>query len=87
MNPTTMLGVMRNPDVPVLQACSEVFNDWMAEFASYDPQRLVGVSVIPMHDVDWAVGELNRTHEPGPQGAYDQLPGSRGLSAIPGSGL
>ena len=46
MNPTTMLGVMRNPDVPVLQACSEVFNDWMAEFASYDPQRLVGISVI-----------------------------------------
>ena len=55
MNPTTMLGVMRNPDAPVLQACSEVFNDWMAEFASYAPQRLVGISVIPMHDVDWAV--------------------------------
>ena len=61
MNPTTMLGVMRNPDVPVLQACSEVFNDWMAEFVSYDPQRLVGIGVIPMHDVDWAVGELKRT--------------------------
>ncbi len=61
MNPTTMLGVMRNPDLPVLQACSEVFNDWMAEFVSCDPRRLVGVSVIPMHDVDWAVGELGRT--------------------------
>ena len=61
MNPTTMLGVMRNPDVPVLQACSEVFNDWMAEFVSYDPQRLVGIGVIPMYDVAWAVEELNRT--------------------------
>ena len=68
MNPTTMLGVMRNPDVPVLQACSEVFNDWMAEFASYDPQRLVGISVIPMHDVDWAVGELKRTLNRGLKG-------------------
>ncbi len=68
MNPTTMLGVMRNPDVPVLQACSEVFNDWMAEFASYDPQRLVGISVIPMHDVDWAVGELTRTLNRGLKG-------------------
>jgi len=68
MNPTTMLGVMRNPDVPVLQACSEVFNDWMAEFASYDPQRLVGVSVIPMHEVDWAVGELKRTLNRGLKG-------------------
>ncbi len=34
MNPTTMLAVMRNPDVPVLHACSEVFNDWLAEFVS-----------------------------------------------------
>ena len=68
MNPTTMLGVMRNPDLPVLQACSEVFNDWMAEFVSCDPRRLVGVSVIPMHDVDWAVGELGRTLNRGLKG-------------------
>ena len=68
MNPTTMLGVMRNPDVPVLQACSEVFNDWMAEFISYDPQRLVGIGVIPMYDVAWAVEELNRTLNKGLNG-------------------
>ena len=61
MNPTTMLGLMRNPDVPVLQACSEVFNDWLAEFVSYSPKRLIGISTIPMHDVDWAVNELART--------------------------
>ncbi len=65
MNPTTMLGVMRNPDVPVLHACSEVFNDWMADFTAYDPKRLVGVSVIPMHDIDWAVAELKRTLDRG----------------------
>ena len=68
MNPTTMLGVMRNPDVPVLHACSEVFNDWMADFASYDPQRLVGISVIPMNDVNWAVEELTRTLNKGLKG-------------------
>ena len=61
MNPTTMLGLMRNPDGPVLQACSEVYNDWMAEFVSYSPQRLIGISVIPMDDIDWAVDELART--------------------------
>ena len=38
-----------------------MFNDWEAEFVSYDPARLIGVSVIPMHDVDWAVAELQRT--------------------------
>ena len=68
MNPTTMLGLMRNPDGPVLQACSEVYNDWMAEFVSYGPQRLIGISVIPMLDVDWAVDELARTLNRGLKG-------------------
>ena len=68
MNPTTMLGLMRNPDAPVLQACSEVYNDWMADFVSYSPQRLIGVSAIPMHDVDWAVDELARTLNKGLRG-------------------
>ena len=68
LNPTTTFGLMRNPDAPVLQACSEVFNDWIADFASYSPQRLVGIGVIPMHDVDWAVGELTRTLSKGLKG-------------------
>ena len=68
MNPTTMLGLMRNPDAEVLQACSEVYNDWMAEFVSYSPERLIGVSAIPMHDVDWSVGELGRTLKRGLRG-------------------
>ena len=49
----------------MVQACAQVFNDWEAEFVSYDPQRLVGVSVIPMHDVDWAIQELQRTLDKG----------------------
>lgn len=61
MNPTRMLAILRNPDVEVVQACTAVFNDWEADFAAYHPQRFIGVSVIPMHDVDWAVKELERT--------------------------
>ena len=68
MNPTTMLGLMRNPDGPVLQACSEVYNDWMAEFVAYSPERLIGIGVIPVHDVDWAVDELARTLKRGLKG-------------------
>ena len=34
MIPTNMLAIFRNPDVEVLQGCSQVFNDWMAEFIS-----------------------------------------------------
>jgi predicted TIM-barrel fold metal-dependent hydrolase len=65
LNPTRMLAILRNPDVEVLQACAQVFNDWEAEFVSYNPKRLVGVSVIPMHDVAWAIQELQRTLEQG----------------------
>ena len=61
LNPTRMLGIMRNPDVEVVQACSQVYNDWVSEFVSSNPQRFIGVSVIPLHDVDWALQELQRT--------------------------
>jgi uncharacterized protein len=65
LNPTRMLAILRNPDVQVVQACAQVFNDWEAEFISYDPKRLIGVSVIPMYDVDWAIDELQRTLQKG----------------------
>jgi predicted TIM-barrel fold metal-dependent hydrolase len=65
LNPTRMLAILRNPDAEVVQACSQVFNDWETEFVSYNPKRLVGVSVIPMHDVDWAIEELQRTLDKG----------------------
>ncbi len=65
LNPTRMLGILRNPDVEIVQACAQVFNDWEAEFVSHDPQRLIGVSVIPMHDIEWAVKELDRTLQKG----------------------
>src|SRR4029453_4781757 len=42
-------------------ACAAVFNDWEAEFVSYNPARLIGVGVIPLYDIDWAVTELQRT--------------------------
>jgi predicted TIM-barrel fold metal-dependent hydrolase len=69
LNTTRLLAIMRNPDVEIVQACAQVFNDWEAEFASYNPRRLIGVSVIPMHDVDWAVKELERTVRKGHRSA------------------
>ena len=65
MNPTRLLGIMRNPDAEVVQACSEVYNDWLAEFVSHNPRRFVGISTIQMNDVDWAVKELERAAKKG----------------------
>ena len=61
LNATWMLNILRNPDSEVKRACAEVFNDFMIDFISYDPKRLIGVSVIPMDDMEWAVAELERT--------------------------
>src|SRR5262249_47277255 len=61
LNPPRMLGIMRKPDAEVVQVCAQVYNDWAAEFVSYNPKRFVGVSVIRMNDVGWALKELART--------------------------
>ena len=65
LNTTLTLPLFRNPDFELVQACAQVFNDFLAEFVSYDPKRLIGTSVIPMDDVDWAVKELERTTKGG----------------------
>ena len=53
--------ILLNPDVEIVQACAQVYNDWKTELCSYSPKRLLGVSAIPMNDADWAVKELEKT--------------------------
>ena len=57
----------------VLRDSAAVFNDWLAEFCSYDPKRLVGIGVIPMHDIGWAADELERIAKKGLRGAMINL--------------
>jgi predicted TIM-barrel fold metal-dependent hydrolase len=45
------------------------YNDWLAEFVSFDPNRLIGVAMIQMDDVGWAVRELERLAAKGFRGA------------------
>ena len=64
MNPTLMMNLMQG-DPEVVMASAEVYNDWMAEFSSYNLKRLLGVSTIPMYDIDWSLRELKRTAKKG----------------------
>jgi predicted TIM-barrel fold metal-dependent hydrolase len=48
------------PDVELLQACFKAYNDWAAEFCSYDPKRLTAVALIALEDVEEGVRELRR---------------------------
>ena len=73
LNATMMLLIMQGRYNSVVRACAGVFNDWLAEFCSYNPQRLAGVAMIPMDDVDWAVAELDRVAGRGLKGAIINL--------------
>ena len=49
-------------------ACFRAYNDWIAEFTSHAPQRLVGLGLIAMQDIEQAVGELQRVANKGLRG-------------------
>jgi len=38
----------------------KIYNDWLVDFCSYAPQRLLGLAQIPCHDVAEAVAEAKR---------------------------
>jgi len=47
-------------DLSFRQACLHAYNDWLAEFCSAHPDRLIGVSLIDLEDVAAGVAELER---------------------------
>jgi uncharacterized protein len=68
LNPTWGLWVPRILHPEARRACARVYNDWIAEYVSVDKRRLVGVALVPIDDVDWAVDELRRGAKRGLRG-------------------
>ncbi|HEX2173233.1 MAG TPA: amidohydrolase family protein, partial [Dehalococcoidia bacterium] len=56
-------------DAEFQEACFTVYNDWLAEFCSYAPDRLVGLGLISCFNIDNAVKELERCRKIGLRGA------------------
>lgn len=50
-------------------ACFHAFNDWAAEYCSYDPKRLIPLGLITLEDIPAAVTELQRIAKKGVRGA------------------
>jgi predicted TIM-barrel fold metal-dependent hydrolase len=69
MNATLMLLIMQGEYKPAVRAAAQVYNDWCQEFCSYAPKRLIGIAMIPMDDVEWAVAEMERVARNGMRGA------------------
>src|SRR5262245_32013518 len=61
--PTTGLFFPGLADAAVQAALCRAYNDWLADFCSADPRRLVGVAVVPQADVVASMEELRRCAE------------------------
>lgn len=56
-------------DAALQEACFAAYNEWLAEFCAYAPDRLKGLALISLFDVDHAVKELERSRKIGLSGA------------------
>jgi predicted TIM-barrel fold metal-dependent hydrolase len=66
----TLNGASVYSEEPELQvACVRAYNDWLAEFCAYAPERLYGQGIIPTVGVEAAVAELERVMRLGHRGA------------------
>ncbi|HVA67900.1 MAG TPA: amidohydrolase family protein [Candidatus Binataceae bacterium] len=56
-------------DAELRAACFRAFNDWAAEYCSYDLKRLIPLGLITLEDIPGAVTELTRIAKQGMRGA------------------
>ncbi len=56
-------------DRELREACIRAYNDYLAEYVSYDRRRLAGLAIIDLEDVSAGVRELERSAEKGLRGA------------------
>ena len=56
------------PERDVVQALFSRYNDWLRDYCSHAPERLVGIACLPLPDIDAALKELERTAHMGFKG-------------------
>jgi predicted TIM-barrel fold metal-dependent hydrolase len=66
--PSRALPLFALEDAETQEECFRRYNDWLAEFCAPAPDRLLGVALLSVYDVDHAVDELARVHALGLRG-------------------
>ena len=56
---------LRLGDRELVADCVRAYNDFLTEWCSADPDRLLGVTAIPFWDIDFAIAEIQRGHQMG----------------------
>src|SRR5205814_2251799 len=57
-------------DAELQIACTAAYNDWLSEFCSTNPDRLIGLGLVPTTGVEDAIAEMRRVRD---------LPGMKGV--------
>jgi predicted TIM-barrel fold metal-dependent hydrolase len=53
-------------DAEYQRACIQTYNDWLSEFCSSSPERLLGAALLPMKGpIEWAIEEAERAAKKG----------------------
>ena len=60
MYPSINMLAFSHPDREVVQAVFERHNDWVADYQSHAPDRLIGAACLPLPDVPEAIAEMER---------------------------
>jgi predicted TIM-barrel fold metal-dependent hydrolase len=63
------LGQENTRDQELSRACIEAYNDFIGEWCSTNPKRLVAIGIVPMDSVEIAMAELKRMAKKGIRGA------------------
>jgi predicted TIM-barrel fold metal-dependent hydrolase len=70
LQPSQGLFWYRLPDSALLTEICRVYNDWIADFCKAAPERLKGIAMLNVDDVDEACQELERAKKLGLVGAF-----------------
>src|SRR6266851_4405660 len=70
LQPSQGLFWYRIPDSELLSAICRAYNDWIADFCRADPDRLKGIAMLNVDEVDEACQELERCATLGLVGAF-----------------
>lgn len=67
--PTLGLNLYSQTDAALQEACFRTYNDWAIEYCRVAPERLIGLAMISVYDVDHAIQELERCARAGLKGS------------------
>jgi predicted TIM-barrel fold metal-dependent hydrolase len=59
---------LKGDEVPLQQAGLKSYNDWLGEYCTVAPSRLLGIGLLSALDVDWSVKEMERCAKLGYKG-------------------